>query len=726
MPMTAHLFTRRALLGGLVFAAYGLWQAAVRLPAGLGIGTYTVSSFWAVALFAAAGLLLSLALAGLALAATRPIPLTWRASVSALIEAVCWLPIILWLVLNEVVYSTTAEVLGYDAILLTWHNTAATFQNAWQMGGPYLIGVLVATTGIAALLWWLSRRSFRSLWPIRSAGPPLPTCDGLGGRPNPLRVAASLTGGLVLLATLLTWQVSTGPGTALAAVLRSSPPLKALNLPRTLLGDELRLAGAAATGPPIISDQAYAASMGPLPDSAPNVVLIVLESVSARSLHCYGYPREDVSPHMDALAAGGVLFEHCWSTASFSSYGLVSVMTSLHLLRDEVNDHFTDRSFPHMSIPRAFKLAGYETAMFSSGNESFDHINEFCRPADFDRYYTHDTSGIQHPDCMRMDDKYAFGEFEKWMHARTARGGPPQLNARNSELRTQNPEPRPFYASFYLQATHFDYAVPEPWASHYQPTPPLLGNGNGIIRIPPDVLPLLRNQYDNAMRYSDYWVGRIVESLKAAGAFDNSVIAIIGDHGEAFMEHGLARHGVHLWEEMIHVPLIVHVGPKLRERLGRRLPSRVPDTVSGLDLAPTLAALAELAPHPSWQGLDVLAPGYTSEHRPVYSVLQLTRWQEAVTVDQLKYIYDLSDVERYLFDLADDPGEKRNLAAERPEQAAAMHHLLRLWHTHQLSYYSRSRRPFTHYIGIPDIPETALEAVRRSGTSEPAHVAGLE
>ena len=123
-----------------------------------------------------------------------------------------------------------------------------------------------------------------------------------------------------------------------------------------------------------------------------------------------------------------------------------------------------------------------------------------------------------------------------------------------------------------------------------------------------------------------------------------AAIAIIGDHGEAFMEHGLARHGVHLWEEMIHVPLILYLGPQVRSNLPG-LRSTVPDTVSGIDVAPTLAALAGIPPHPSWQGTNILAPDYSSSNRPVFSVLQLTRWQEAVTLDKVKYLYDLSDVE---------------------------------------------------------------------------------
>jgi phosphoglycerol transferase MdoB-like AlkP superfamily enzyme len=171
----------------------------------------------------------------------------------------------------------------------------------------------------------------------------------------------------------------------------------------------------------------------------PNVVFILLESVSAQALHCYDHQRSDITPNIDALAEQGILFEHCLSPASFSSYSIVSIMTSLHMLRDQTNDHFADKSFPFIGLPRVLKLAGYELAMFSSGNESFDNINQFYPPSDFDHYFSHDTCDIPKTDCMRMDDKHAVGEFEKWINQRT--------------------DPRPFYCSFYLQSTHFNYTL---------------------------------------------------------------------------------------------------------------------------------------------------------------------------------------------------------------------------------------------------------------------------
>jgi len=412
-----------------------------------------------------------------------------------------------------------------------------------------------------------------------------------------------------------------------------------------------------------------------------NVVLMVLESVPARALGCYGYQR-DVTPNIDALAEKGVVFEHCVAGASFSSYSLVSIVNSLYMLRAERNDHFRNAGFPHFGIQRMLRLAGCQTALFSSGNESFENIRLFYPPEDFDHYFSHDTCDIPKWDSMRMDDHYTAEAFEEWLQGRQ--------------------DVRPLFCMFNLQSTHFNYEVPEPWASYYQPVPEGYTSGSALIYMPPELVPLMRNAYDNALRCLDHNVGRICRALERKGMLANTVIVITADHGEAFMEHGLARHGVHTYEEMVHVPLIVFAP-------GRVEPQRISHTVSHLDIAPTIAGLLGLPPHPSWQGEDVLARQYDGAGRAVFTVLQLTRWQEAVYLDGIKYIYDLSVCKDWLFDLRIDPMETLNLSESNPELRGRMQDVLGRWHSRQLAYYGRENSPFTRYIGRMGRITTAVE-----------------
>lgn len=660
------------VLGAIVLTVYGTWSSWVRLPADLSAATQAATLAWAIGLFACVGAMIGLSAALLGLLAGRCVAAPRRPVLAAIAEALLLTALFIWLLLNELLVAMTSEVLGLRSLTLLYHNPAAVMENAWAMGGRYLVVTGLAAGMVCAAVYRLSVRSFR-----RAHG----EHAEFGRRPawaSP-RLAGVLSGGCALLAVLVGWQMMGRPSKAFAVLLRSAPPLRALDLSRRVLGDPL--AGPAPTdfGPPLITDADYVASFAEPRRPAPNVVYILLESTPAKALHCYGYPKTDITPNLDALAADGVLFEHCLGTASFSSCGLTSIATSLYMLRGPQFDYFANTSFPLVTLPRALKWAGYQLTLFSSGNEAFDNINSIIPPADFEVYFSHDTSDIHKTDSMRMDDRYAVERFEAW------------LGQRNDD--------RPFYSGFYLQSPHFNYEVPEPWFSHDLPVPPVFSNGDGILHIPPDVLPRLRNQYDNALRYADHWVGRIVAAVEQAGELDRTIFVVTGDHGEAFMEHGLARHGTHTWEEMIHIPLIIHVGPAVRAALPYTLPSRVVGTVSGIDVAPTVAALAGLPPHPSWQGLNVLDPAYTGHNQPVFSMTQYTRWQEVACLNRIKYICDLSDACEYLFDLSTDPGEKHNLVAERPALAAAMRALLSGWHMHQLSYYDPANRPFTHYIG---------------------------
>lgn len=702
-----QLIVRRMAMGAVVLGLYGLCAASLRLPRDLPVGTLLAARTWALGLFAGAGIVLLGTVGALASGGARLVPAGRRAGAAASIEVALLAPVFVWALLNEVTYSLTSEVIGYETALMIWANPASVLEAAWDMGMRYLLLVSAAILSGTILGWRMSRRSFRAVWPSekgvrpRLSAAPCGPFRQTGSDPffaflGRRRAAGSMTCGLAVLAVLLVWHVHSRPSEALTAVCRATPTLRALNLNRALRGTGLEAPVELGPGAALISREQYRVFMGAPAAPAPNVVMIVLESVPAKALHCYGHARADVSPNLDRLAAEGTLFEHCEGTASFSSYGLVSIMTSLNMLRAENNDHFADTSFPHFSLPRALKLAGYQLALFSSGNEAFDNINRFTPPEEYEHYFSLDVADVPKPDCMRLDDHYAVERFEEWVAGRK--------------------DPRPFYCGFYLQSTHFNYEVPEPWASYYQPVPPLYSNGTGIIHIPPDVLPLLKNQYDNALRFSDYWVGRIRAAMERAGVFDNTIVVVVGDHGEAFMEHGVARHGIHLWEEMVHIPFIVYVGPTVKARLGGALPSRVGESVSGVDVAPTVAGLVGIRPHPSWEGADVLAPGYSSRERPLFSVLQLTKWQEVVLLDGFKYIYDLAEMQAQLFDLRSDPGEKVDLAREHPELAAAMRDILAGWHARQMHYYAGANRPFRQYLGAYDPPAAAMERFKTAAT----------
>src|SRR5690606_25339248 len=151
------------------------------------------------------------------------------------------------------VYATTSEVLGRETLTMAWHNSAATFEAAWEMAKFYLLAIAVATTALSAAVFALSRRSFRGLWPGRSRdlGAHVAARDQTRGT---ARFALPLSAGLVAVAVGLTWQVMTEPGVALTALFRAAPPLRAMNLTRAVVGINLPGRSTFVPGPPIVSD----------------------------------------------------------------------------------------------------------------------------------------------------------------------------------------------------------------------------------------------------------------------------------------------------------------------------------------------------------------------------------------------------------------------------------------------------------------------------------------
>ncbi len=641
---------------------------------------------------------------GAAIGAVSAVPVAIAAAVNGSSRPARWaclaqsLLIVLvggWIYVNHQVMLKTSEAMTPGALAFLISNPKEVMDQAWRLAGYHLIAFGIATlVALVALAMWLVRLNGRLLVSSKRSGqlaqgaPNDPSGEGrkrpggLGSvlmrcRPtHPVGIIMAIL--FTLPAILLVAQFTRPPNPSLLAAARAFPPFRAIQMTRWLTAPVAQVETPPPRGAPVVDLKAFVDSCQVDRSRLRNVLIVLLESVPARALHCYGYAR-DASPHMDKLAAEGVQFDRCYAAASFSSYSQISVLTSLYMLRAETNDHYRDTSFHHVCLHEMLGQLGYERTVFSSGNEAWDNLESFYPPETFDVYFSHNHSDVHKTDCNRMDDKHAMGAFAKWLGSRRTK--------------------RPFFGYINLQGTHFNYEVPEPWASRYLPVPPLYSNGDGVIHIPADVLPKLKNQYDNALAYVDHWVGFIRKQLERAGELDRSIIVVVGDHGEGFMEHGLARHGMHLWNEMIHVPLIIFAPGLLQ-------PKRIDEAVSQIDILPTVTSMMGLTPHPSWQGVNVLADDYDDRARPVFSVLQLTRYQEAVIWGHAKYITDLNLRQEWLFDLARDPGETRNLVGV-PKHTHLLKQLRRMvaqWHSYQLAYYADKTRRRTHYIGMPAFP----------------------
>ncbi len=232
----------------------------------------------------------------------------------------------------------------------------------------------------------------------------------------------------------------------------------------------------------------------------------------------------------------------------------------------------------------------------------------------------------------------------------------------------------------------------QPWAAWVhilEPHEPYLKHKNysfGTSRL---------DRYDAEIRAADSWLGRIVKALKKADMSHNTIIVITSDHGEEFGEHGRNYHGKQLFEESVRVPLVIHI-PGSKQ-------VRVDSPVSLLDVPETIANLVGLEPGPDFGGVSLVGPlvGQTlGRERIVFSECirgsdKKRRRQLAAIQGDQKAIYFPSKGRTRLFDLADDPKEKVDLASTRPEQFAPLVASLKAEYSRQnvqILHQLRSRR----------------------------------
>jgi arylsulfatase A-like enzyme len=181
-----------------------------------------------------------------------------------------------------------------------------------------------------------------------------------------------------------------------------------------------------------------------------------------------------------------------------------------------------------------------------------------------------------------------------------------------------------------------------------------------------DELAHLRALYEGAVRYWDAELGRLLRGLHDLGVAESTVIVLLGDHGEAFQEHGYLGHGVHLHEELVRVPFVVSGPPAGRAR-------RVPEQIEQVDFLPTVAALLGVEVPAALPGQAVLA---RFSERP--AVASTGYWEApdgsrtelvALRTPAWKLLHAPATGHYELYDLAGDPGERADLFASRPEGA---------------------------------------------------------
>ena len=380
-------------------------------------------------------------------------------------------------------------------------------------------------------------------------------------------------------------------------------------------------------------------------------------------------------PALDALARESTVYTDAVAPAAQSDYSTTSVLASQFPLRG-----VSFRPFPaHVPYPRVLaydvlKQLGYRTAVFSSQNEHWAGMYNFLNTGGVEHFLHAET--FSGPTYAANADRGLHEWMEKTGHA----GKIDDSDTIGEAIAWTDSigKTSPFFAYVNLQSSHNPYLLARPFT-------PRFGSGRVSFPVLFDVYPAdsagaVRNLYDNSLAYADVQLGRLFDALKRSGRWNSTIIVVLGDHGEAFYEHGFGAHGSQLFDEVTHVPLIVHV-PARRAAVDS-LPA------SSIDVVPTILGLLHLPPHPAFQGID-LADRAARPDRPLFSLTQTAMADEvSVEQDQWKLIYDLRHAEQRLYDLRNDPGETRDVAAQYPSQRDALMETVAAWWSRQIDYYT--------------------------------------
>ena len=236
---------------------------------------------------------------------------------------------------------------------------------------------------------------------------------------------------------------------------------------------------------------------------------------------------------------------------------------------------------------------------------------------------------------------------------------------------TRDPS-RPFFLMGWTTQTHHPY----------EPTP-----GIPLIRMVHEPVP---DQYElgrylNVLHETDNNLERIFDTVRRLGLEQDTIIVVVGDHGQAFgYPHDTYIQGRTVFEEDVHVPLMFWFPRRYRT------PTRSSNIGSHVDLAPTIAELAGIPAAPDWQGRSL----FDTTHSPrSYFYVAEDHFSLGVREGRWKYVLDLREGVDQLFDLEADPNEQHNVAKTEPERCARLRQRLAAWTEANRRQYEHAHEP---------------------------------
>jgi arylsulfatase A-like enzyme len=414
-----------------------------------------------------------------------------------------------------------------------------------------------------------------------------------------------------------------------------------------------------------------------------NVIVVIVESLRQDQLTLLGSPRV-VMPNVEGLAAAGRVYSNAYTQASHSDFADPCVLSGQYPIRGPFGApaYVKDPDYPRVLIYDVLHALGYRTALISSQNESWGGMIDFLDTGNLDLVLHSETfdgpTYVPHGDPVfagwvkgerragKIDDRITVGEAIRWIAV---------------------DDPRPFFIYMNLQNSHVPYELPTDFprrfsSDTYRPK-------FTLAQIATEDVPLVKDLYADSLAYVDLQLGRLFDHLRAQGLWEETVVVVTGDTGQAFMEHGFFTHARDLYNEVMQVPIVVSA-PGLDPIIDDRLAQHV-------DIAPTILEILGLPEHPAFQGSSLLRTSPNPDRSAYLAVRTPMAHQYAVIRGGLKLISDRRKKQVLLYDLRTDPGERKDLSRHRPAVARALRARVETWLHHQIEHFRDPERRRNEY-----------------------------
>lgn len=394
----------------------------------------------------------------------------------------------------------------------------------------------------------------------------------------------------------------------------------------------------------------------------PNIIWILLDACRP-DMKCYGYERE-TSPNIDALAAGGAVFEQQFTQGAVTVISVPTYMTGRYFPSPCIGEYGSIEEYTHVKLPHPrerllpeiLRANGYTTAMFTQAAVWFSNSDRL--PRAFDHFF---------PIRPRKPPLVSFEE----------------LNTAVIQYLDQ-PLDKPFFLYLHAWDTHFPHFLSPPYDRWIDPAydVSVMEQSNTYNARRKDGKPFdkadiayLRALYDGSILYADAQIGALLEALEARNIRENTLIIIGADHGETLGEDGktVGHVGGLTFDEIAHVPLIIS-GP------GIPAGARITQYTENIDIVPTLIELLGIETDaimdgksllPLMRGEDVPAP-----HVYVYTKAAGMHALVSMRGEKFRYEYHIQNETEGLFLVPDLLVARKDVLEQHPDLAAEMRRIL--------------------------------------------------